>query len=120
MAVVFGSVARGDDDAESDVDLLVALRDPGLRAQVALVERLRERTGLMLEAVALEDALRRPSLMVEILRDGRVLVDRDARWPELSLQMKRIRAQAKHDRKLLADRARQATAAFAGRAGALS
>jgi predicted nucleotidyltransferase len=118
MAVVFGSVARGDDHAESDVDLLVALRDPGLHPRVALAERLRKRTGLKLEVVALEDALRRPSLMVEVLRDGRVLVDRDGRWPELRTQSKHIGTQARHDRKLLAKRAREATAVFAERAAA--
>ena len=118
MAVVFGSVARGDDEAGSDVDLLVALRDPGLRPQVVLAERLHKRTGLALEVVALEDALRHSSLMVEILRDGRVLIDRDGRWPELSLQSERIGAQAKRDRWLRAKRAREATAAFAERARA--
>jgi predicted nucleotidyltransferase len=113
LAVVFGSVARGDDDVESDVDLLVALRNPGLCQRVALAERLRKRTGLTLEVVALEDALRRPSLMVEILRDGRVLIDRDRRWPELREQRKRIRAQAEQDRQLLAERARDAAKTFA-------
>jgi predicted nucleotidyltransferase len=118
MAVVFGSVARGDNDVESDVDLLVALREPGLHHRIALAKRLRERTGLALEVVALEDALRRPSLMVEVLRDGRVLVDRDGRWPELQTQSERFGARARRDRKLLAKRARAATAAFAARAGA--
>ena len=97
---------------------LGALRDPGLRPQVVLAERLHKRTGLTLEVVALEDALRHSSLMVEILRDGRVLIDRDGRWPELSLQSERIGAQAKRDRRLRAKRAREATAAFAERAGA--
>jgi predicted nucleotidyltransferase len=117
MAVVFGSVARGDDEADSDLDLLIALRDPGLRPRVALAERLRKRTGLTLEIVALEDVLRRPSLMVEILREGRVLVDREERWPELSAQSGRIRVQAKRDRKRLAKRSREATAAFVEKAG---
>src|SRR6202035_4822204 len=36
LAVLFGSVARGDDNKESDVDLLVGLRDPGLSSRVAL------------------------------------------------------------------------------------
>jgi predicted nucleotidyltransferase len=117
MAVVFGSVARGDDHVESDVDLLVALREPGLHRRIALAERLRKRTGLTLEVVALEDALRRPSLMVEILRDGRVLIDRDGRWPELRAQTKRVGTQAQRDRKLLTERAREATAAFAESAG---
>ena len=118
MAVVFGSVARGDDREESDVDLLIALRDPGLHPRVALAERLRKRTCLDLEVVALEDALRRPSLMVEVLRDGRVLVDRDGRWPELRAQSERVGAQARRDRRLLSERAREATAAFAERAEA--
>jgi predicted nucleotidyltransferase len=118
MAVVFGSVARGDDDAASDVDLLVALRDPGLPHQVALTKRLRRRTGLALELVALEDAGRRPSLLLEILHDGRVLVDRDARWPDLRAQSEHLRVQARRDRQLRRRRAREATAAFAKRAGA--
>lgn len=118
MAVVFGSVARGDDHVESDVDLVVALREPGLHHRVALAERLRKRTGLNLEVVALEDALRRPSLMIEVLRDGRVLVDRDRHWPELRAQSERVGAQARRDRKLVGERAREATAAFAARAEA--
>jgi predicted nucleotidyltransferase len=118
LAVVFGSVARGDDDAGSDVDLLVALRDPGLSSEVALAERLRKRTGLMLEVVALEDALRRPSLMEEILREGRVLADRDARWPELRAQREHFRARAERDRRLRAERAHESAAIFARRAGA--
>jgi predicted nucleotidyltransferase len=118
MAVVFGSVARGDDDVESDVDLLVALRKPELRHRVALAERLRERTGLALEVVALEDALRRPSLMVEVLHDGRVLVDRDGRWPELQSQAKRLGTQKLRDRKLLAERAEEAARGFVEKAEA--
>lgn len=113
MAVVFGSVARGDDASESDVDLLVALRSPGLRERAALTERLRRSTGLAVEVVALEDALRRSSLMVEILRDGRVLIDRDRRWPQLRAQEGLIGARAQRDRQLLAERARDAASAFA-------
>lgn len=119
IAVVFGSVARGDDYSGSDVDLLVGLRDQGLRNRVALAGRLRKRTGLPIEVVALEDALRRPSLMIEILRDGRVLVDRDGRWPELCGQAESFDAKARKNRRMLAERARDAVAMFAGRADAL-
>ncbi len=113
MVVVFGSVARGDDDVASDVDLLVELREPGLSQRVALAARLRKRTGLNIETVALDDALRRPSLMVEILRDGRALIDRDGHWPQLSAQAKRIRADAERERRLLAARGRDAAKVFA-------
>jgi predicted nucleotidyltransferase len=119
MAVMFGSFARGDDDSGSDVDLLVALRDPGLLARVALAGRLRKKTGLDLEVVALEDAMRRPSLMVEILLDGRVLVDRDGRWRELKMQGERIESHAQRDRSLRAIRAREAVAVFAAKADAI-
>jgi predicted nucleotidyltransferase len=112
-AVLFGSVARGDDTIESDIDLLVALRNPGLRERVALAERLSMRTGLAVEIVVLEDALRRPSLMVEILRDGRVLIDRERRWPELQAQEAVMGARAERDRLLTAERARDAVSAFA-------
>jgi predicted nucleotidyltransferase len=114
LAVVFGSVARGDDTAESDVDLLVALRNPGLRQRVALAGRLRRSTGLTVEVVALEDATPHPALMLEILRDGRVLIDRDGRWSPLRAQQGRIAARAERDRQLLAERARDAASAFAG------
>jgi predicted nucleotidyltransferase len=118
LAVLFGSVARGDDDEESDVDLLVGLRDPGLGNHVALVKRLRKHIDPPLEVIALEDALRRASLMVEILRDGRVLVDRDGRWPEMQARADHFDEQAKEDRRVRAERARQAVEMFAARAEA--
>jgi len=33
---VFGSVARGEDRADSDVDILVELKDPGSRPPIGL------------------------------------------------------------------------------------
>jgi predicted nucleotidyltransferase len=120
IAVVFGSIARGDDYADSDVDLLVGLRDSGLSNRVALAGRLRKHTDLPLDVVALEDALRRPSLMVEILRDGRVLVDREGSWPEMRAQADSFHARAREDRRARAERAREAVEMFAARADASS
>jgi predicted nucleotidyltransferase len=118
LAVLFGSVARGDDDEESDVDLLVGLRDPGLSNRVALVKRLRKHVDPPLEVIALEDALRRASLMVEILRDGRVLVDRDGRWSELRVQVPSFEAQARERSLIIARRAQKAIEMFARKAEA--
>lgn len=120
LAVLFGSVARGDDDEESDVDLLVGLRDPDLGNRIALAERLREHIDVPLDVIALEDALRRASLMVEILRDGRVLVDRDRRWPKVRARADHFEEQAKEDSRARAERARQAVQMFAARAEATS
>jgi predicted nucleotidyltransferase len=119
LAVLFGSVARGDEAAGSDVDILIALREPGVGQRVVLAERLRARTGLPVEVVALEDALRRSSLMVEILRDGRVLVDREGGWSKLLAQSGRIGRQANRDRRLKARHAREAAATFAQRVAVL-
>ncbi|HEX3391067.1 MAG TPA: nucleotidyltransferase domain-containing protein, partial [Solirubrobacteraceae bacterium] len=116
LAVLFGSVARGDDYAGSDVDVLVGLREPGLKNLVAMTRRLDRRTELPLEVVALEDALRRPALMVEILRDGRVLVDRDGTWQKLRAEVADFDAQARERRGLLAERARVAAEMFAAEA----
>jgi predicted nucleotidyltransferase len=118
LAVLFGSVARGDDYAGSDVDVLVGLREPGLKNLVALTGRLDRRTELPLEVVALEDALRRPALMVEILRDGRALVDRDGTWQELRAQVADFDAQARERSRMLAARARAAVAMFVRKAEA--
>jgi predicted nucleotidyltransferase len=116
LAVVFGSVARGDDQAGSDVDVLVDLRHSGLRNRVALTERLRRRTVLPLEVVTLEDAMRRPALIAEIVRDGRVLVDRDGQWRGMQARADRLDARAREDREVLAERAREAVEMFARRA----
>lgn len=116
MAVVFGSVARGDDVAGSDVDVLIALSKPRLSSRVELTDRLRGRTGLPIEVVELQDAARHPLLMKEILSDGRVLVDRDGRWPQLQARRCEISERAAGERRLRAERARDAVAAFERRA----
>lgn len=116
LAVLFGSVARGDDDEESDVDLLVGLRDPDLGNRIALAQRLRKHIDRPLEVIALENALRRASFMVEILRDGRVLVDRDGRWSKMRARIDDFDGQAREDCRVRAERARQAIEMFAARA----
>jgi len=84
FAALFGSAARGEMHAGSDVDVLVALRD---RADGrALTSRLSQRIGLHVQLVSLEDAQRVPLLLAEALREGRVLVDREQQWPRLQQQ----------------------------------
>jgi predicted nucleotidyltransferase len=118
LAVLFGSVARGDDDEQSDVDLLVGFRDPGLGKGVELARRLRKHIDVPLDVIVLENALRRASFMVEILRDGRVLVDRDGRWSELSAQGPSFEAQAREHSRIIAKRAQKAIEMFVRKAEA--
>src|SRR3954452_1358580 len=43
FALLFGSTARGDDSAESDVDLLIEMRDPSFDRRIDLAQKLEER-----------------------------------------------------------------------------
>src|SRR5262245_36901025 len=77
-ALVFGSTARGDQRADSDVDLAVALRPgPAWDAQAlgALASRLESAAGRPVDLVLLDEA---PApLAYRVFRDGRVVVERD-------------------------------------------
>jgi len=94
LAMVFGSVARGDDRPESDLDVLVQLRsdDIGERAKVA--ERLETASGRPVQLVSFEDALKAPALLADAVRDGRVLVDREGTWQKLKRREPEIQLEA--------------------------
>jgi predicted nucleotidyltransferase len=97
LAVLFGSTARGDDRATSDIDIAVELRSnaPALVADIA--RRLSERVERDVQVVRITDAHRSPRLMADIVTDGRVLVDRERRWPRLVSQAARWRQEAATD-----------------------
>ena len=80
LAVLFGSVATGRESENSDVDLLVVLRDPGTRRSQRS-QRLSDRAGRDVQLVRLPEAERSPILMADALAQGRVLIDRDGTWP---------------------------------------
>lgn len=101
LATLFGSVARGDDRPESDLDVLVQLRNDGVHERAQVAERLEAASGRAVQFVPLEDARRAPSLLADVLRDGRVLVDREEAWPRLKGSEPEIRRKAeKADRQL--------------------
>lgn len=83
FALLFGSVARGTDAPGSDVDVLVALRDPSLDRIVELGAKLSEAAGRYVDVVRLEDAEAEPSFLADVVADGRVLVDREGLWSRL-------------------------------------
>ena len=83
FALLFGSVARGTSAAGSDVDVLVALCDGRLERVVELSTKLTAATGRRVDVVRLADARSEPSLLADVIADGRVLVDRDGLWPRL-------------------------------------
>ena len=93
FALLFGSAARGTDTPESDVDVLMTLRDARLDRVVDLEGKLARATGRRVEIVRLEDAEPQPALLAEVIADGRVLVDRDDAWAGLRGRGSRLQGQ---------------------------
>jgi predicted nucleotidyltransferase len=98
FALLFGSIARGDDTEESDVDLLVAARDPAAFDRFRLAVKVEEALDREVDVIAMEDAHGSPLLLAEAAREGRVIVDREGLWPGFSSERKRLerRAQAQY------------------------
>lgn len=108
LAVLYGSVARGDEDPGSDLDLLVSLTDDSSQAGHDLAARLRRAADRPLDIARLTrveaDA---PLLLDRVLEEGRVLIDRDGQWPRLRARRRAIRARAQRThRRQMADAAR--------------
>jgi predicted nucleotidyltransferase len=91
MGILFGSVARGDATADSDVDVLVDLRDPDRFRMLELEERVTRALGRRVQLLRLSDARREGTILGDVLADGRVIVDRDNCWGTLSEQSDLIR-----------------------------
>jgi predicted nucleotidyltransferase len=103
LAVLYGSLARGDEDADSDLDLLVSLAGDRFIAGLDLAARLQGATGRRVDVAHLgrveEDA---PLLLDRVLDEGRVLIDRDGHWQQLRERSRAIhaRAQRAHRRQM--------------------
>ena len=109
FAAVFGSVARGDDRGDSDVDLLVELADPSWARRQRLNTRLEREFDRPVELVVLDRVSEaNPSLLVEVLREGRVLADRDGVWRVLRRREPSLRRAARADQSRQAAEARGA------------
>ena len=70
FALLFGSAARGDDGADSDLDLIVALRDPSLDGMVELQDRLERRLGREVDLLSVEAASSNDLLISMAVEDG--------------------------------------------------
>lgn len=105
LAVLYGSLARGDEDASSDLDLLVALTGDRFAAGLDLSARLHGATGRRVDIAHLWRVERdAPLLLDRVIDEGRVLVDRDCQWRQLHERRRAIRARARrsHRRQMTA------------------
>ncbi|HEX3391024.1 MAG TPA: nucleotidyltransferase domain-containing protein [Solirubrobacteraceae bacterium] len=110
LAILYGSMARGDERSGSDVDLLVDLVDESSRAARGLVRRLERAVDRDVDLARSGRALETsPLLVLQVIDEGRVLVDRDRRWSSLVCQRGRIVGAALRAQETLRE---QATASF--------
>jgi uncharacterized protein len=108
FALLFGSMARGDDGPESDIDILVALRERVPGRLVELEVDLGEISDREVHLTDFEATSRNELLLATAVEDGRILVDRENRWPSLRSELDSLRERA--DR-ALEDGRRQALSA---------
>lgn len=113
LAVLYGSFARGTEHELSDLDILVAFvgRSSGLRgARIGLL--LEEEVGRHVHLVTLEQAEGTKLLLTDVLRDGRVIVDRDRLWPKLMGRRRSIERAARREEDELVRAAHEVLEAF--------
>jgi uncharacterized protein len=108
FALLFGSTARGDDTEESDVDLLVEMRDDSLVRLLDLALKLEPLLGKEVQVISFDDAQSNPLLLADAAREGRAIVDREGRGPEFKGELKKL------ERRARADYRRRKKRAFAG------
>jgi predicted nucleotidyltransferase len=96
LAVLYGSLARGDDADGSDVDLLVAFSDDHPRPDAfELAMRLEGVVGRRVDVARLKRVeATAPLLLERALDEGRVLVDRGGSWRQLRERRRAIHARA--------------------------
>lgn len=111
LAVLFGSLARGQAAEDSDVDVLVALAEERPMYLSHLASRLTRALRRDVEVLSLAHVRAHdPALLGAIMRDGRPLVDRDGSWPALIAKRRGIERAASQAR---AERHRRAVQAVA-------
>lgn len=115
LAVLYGSLARGDEDEASDLDLLVYFAEDRPLASVRLAIDLERVVGRHVDVARLpriESGA--PLLLDRVLDEGRVLVDRDRLWQPLQARRRAVRARAKRSHHRQTSEAAQAIEELVG------
>jgi predicted nucleotidyltransferase len=118
LAVLFGSTAVGEDRLGSDVDVLIAHRHSENELRLAALRlRLHHALGKAVHVVGLEQAQTSPSLLADILQEGRPLIDRDGLWHTLQAQRNDVFVEAVREEQATAAEAHATIAAARARIG---
>jgi len=113
LAVVYGSIARGDETPGSDLDLLVSLAEDRPNAAVKLAARLERSLGREVDVARLNRVQENaPLLLLQALDDGRVVLDRDGQWTRLRARRDDIARRARRSHEARRRRARASVREF--------
>jgi predicted nucleotidyltransferase len=97
LAVLFGSAAVGEDEQDSELDILVLLRETDVRRLAALSERITQAVSREVQLMRLADAERSAAQILAVLEQGRVLIDRDDSWGQLQARERKLRRAARRE-----------------------
>jgi predicted nucleotidyltransferase len=107
LAVIYGSIARGDEEPDSDLDLLVSLGEDHPDAAVRLAVHLERALGREVDVARLNRIQNSaPLLLLQAIDEGRVVLDRDRQWEPLCAQRANIARCARHSHTARRRRAR--------------
>jgi predicted nucleotidyltransferase len=93
-AWIFGSVAKGTDQAGSDLDLVVDFKTENQMAVRALRQRLEAKVGRKIDLFLLNDLEAEPDALLHLLKEARPVVDRMDWWARLPQHKRALRARA--------------------------
>jgi predicted nucleotidyltransferase len=95
LAVLYGSAARGDDQSDSDADVLVSFAEDRSRARMRLAGRLMRALDRDVDVAQLDRVEETaPLLLLQVVDEGRVLLDRNGEWPSLQARRPEIERRA--------------------------
>jgi predicted nucleotidyltransferase len=114
LVVLFGSSARGDDHEGSDLDLLVASDENARPQRRRFAAELEEKMGRVVDVVDLDTALRQPWLLLSIVQDAQVILDRHNRWESIRSLRDELVHRASQDHSSLVAAAQAALAEMRG------
>jgi predicted nucleotidyltransferase len=94
-AVLFGSTARAVNRPDSDLDIVVVTRgERDLLWSCDLAARLSRRMGRRVDLYSYATLQHDPEALLQIITDGRVIVDRDNVWPRLQRRRSQLARRA--------------------------
>jgi predicted nucleotidyltransferase len=83
VAILAGSMARGDNHEHSDIDLVVELSSENPLDRLRLAMKLEKGLGRAVDVADMRQVRNDPLSLLQVLDEGRVIVDRDEIWWEL-------------------------------------